>query len=370
MGLESGTFVEDLVITNPLGTDDKRQGDDHLTLIKKVLKNTIKRGTKAFFVPTLQGVVGPASVTILESDENKTFLCDTTAGPITLTLPVLDSTRYGWRCYVIKNTLSANPVFLTSSGGVNGFSKVRRSIEWVPTRVEWVGLWTASRQNGVPVGSVVEFYGTTLPNGHLWADGTGYSGTDFVELSTVLGGAVKPDRRGTAAVGRDDLGGVPALRINSLGSLAVTLKGIGGAQSVTLVQGNLPASISLGNTLGWTQSGTGTGTFTQTGTATFNGSAANFTCSGAAAFAVPSTLNSPTNVRQFDGGIAFGVLGQSAFTAIDTYTPAGSVSGVTGTVTGVSVAGSITGTISLAGSSTPISLIQPTTICNAIVVAE
>lgn len=41
MGLEVGTFVNDLVITNPVGaTDPKSQGDDHLRLLKTTLKNT------------------------------------------------------------------------------------------------------------------------------------------------------------------------------------------------------------------------------------------------------------------------------------------------------------------------------------------
>ncbi len=41
MGLEAGTFLDDLVVTNPVGaTDPKSQGDDHLRLIKTVLKNS------------------------------------------------------------------------------------------------------------------------------------------------------------------------------------------------------------------------------------------------------------------------------------------------------------------------------------------
>ncbi len=40
MGLETGTYVDDLVVTNPLGTDAKSAGDDHLRLIKTVLKNS------------------------------------------------------------------------------------------------------------------------------------------------------------------------------------------------------------------------------------------------------------------------------------------------------------------------------------------
>jgi hypothetical protein len=40
MSLETGSYVNDLVITNPTNTDPKSQGDDHFRLIKTVLKNT------------------------------------------------------------------------------------------------------------------------------------------------------------------------------------------------------------------------------------------------------------------------------------------------------------------------------------------
>jgi hypothetical protein len=40
MGLETGNYISDLVQTNPLSTDLKSQGDDHLRLIKKTLKQT------------------------------------------------------------------------------------------------------------------------------------------------------------------------------------------------------------------------------------------------------------------------------------------------------------------------------------------
>lgn len=40
MGLESGTYISDLVASNPLGSDNKAQGDDHIRLIKTVIKNT------------------------------------------------------------------------------------------------------------------------------------------------------------------------------------------------------------------------------------------------------------------------------------------------------------------------------------------
>lgn len=40
MALESATYVNGLVITNPDPFDTKSQGDDHMRLIKRVLKNT------------------------------------------------------------------------------------------------------------------------------------------------------------------------------------------------------------------------------------------------------------------------------------------------------------------------------------------
>jgi hypothetical protein len=40
MALESGTYIDDLVETNPLSTDPKSQGDDHIRLIKKCILNS------------------------------------------------------------------------------------------------------------------------------------------------------------------------------------------------------------------------------------------------------------------------------------------------------------------------------------------
>lgn len=39
MGLETGTYIEDLRADWPISTDTVSEGDDHLNLIKKVLKN-------------------------------------------------------------------------------------------------------------------------------------------------------------------------------------------------------------------------------------------------------------------------------------------------------------------------------------------
>ena len=47
MGLESATYVSGLVDANPPGTDAISQGDDHIRLIKTVLKNTFPNADEA-----------------------------------------------------------------------------------------------------------------------------------------------------------------------------------------------------------------------------------------------------------------------------------------------------------------------------------
>ena len=51
MALETGTYISDLVVTNPTATDLKSQGDDHLRLVKSTIKNTF---------PNVTGVVTPS----------------------------------------------------------------------------------------------------------------------------------------------------------------------------------------------------------------------------------------------------------------------------------------------------------------------
>lgn len=47
MGLETGTYISDLVSANPLSTDPKSQGDDHLRFIKSTVKATFPNVTGA-----------------------------------------------------------------------------------------------------------------------------------------------------------------------------------------------------------------------------------------------------------------------------------------------------------------------------------
>ena len=84
MGLESATYIEDLVQTNPLGTDGKSQGDNHLRLIKQVLKNQF---------PNL----GAAAVTGTAAELNAAVAGATPEGGIIMWAGTIAQVPTGWQ---------------------------------------------------------------------------------------------------------------------------------------------------------------------------------------------------------------------------------------------------------------------------------
>ena len=57
MGLETGNFISALVKTNPLSSDNVSEGDDHLQLIKKILKQTFPAGTDSVGVDQIAQIL-------------------------------------------------------------------------------------------------------------------------------------------------------------------------------------------------------------------------------------------------------------------------------------------------------------------------
>ena len=47
MGLESGTYIDSLVATNPVSGDPKSEGDNHIRLVKATIKATFPSLTGA-----------------------------------------------------------------------------------------------------------------------------------------------------------------------------------------------------------------------------------------------------------------------------------------------------------------------------------
>ena len=69
MSLETGTFVTDLVSSNPPGTDDKKEGDDHLRLIKSVLKATFPNASRAIYFDQVPAIKA-SNYAVLATDQN------------------------------------------------------------------------------------------------------------------------------------------------------------------------------------------------------------------------------------------------------------------------------------------------------------
>jgi len=108
-----------------------------------------------------------------------------------------------------------------------------------------------------PIGTVVDYAGSTLPAGNNWdwCDGDSMDSVGdttlaalFTAIGTTYGGAGAadfnlPDLRGRVSVGQDDMGGSAASRVTTGGSGidGATLGATGGSQDTTLTTTELPA---------------------------------------------------------------------------------------------------------------------------------
>lgn len=145
MGLETGTWVDDLVTTNPDGTaDPKSQGDDHLRLIKSVLKSTFPNATRAFRFETVTTKAG--AYTVLATDQRALILGDATAGAFTITLPLGSNVFAGFSVIVEKSDSSANAVTVDGNGAetIDGAATRVLDTQFEAVKFMWDGAeWKA-----------------------------------------------------------------------------------------------------------------------------------------------------------------------------------------------------------------------------------
>jgi hypothetical protein len=141
MGLESGSFINDLNSSNPEPTDSRSAGDDHIRLIKALVKATLPNGTRAQYFPRSTGKT--ADFAILATEMEQIFVADCTADHIDVTLPALNAGNDGWLCKVVKSDASANTVRIagTINGDADGFTL---SLRWQAIILMWTGtVWIA-----------------------------------------------------------------------------------------------------------------------------------------------------------------------------------------------------------------------------------
>lgn len=358
MALESGTFISDLVVTNPPGTDDKRQGDDHIRLVKNVLKNTFPNATKAFMLPSSATKTG--NYFVVAGDQNSTIMVNNTADA-TLAMPALLTTDAGWMITVIKlNT--GFPVFIAPPSGsiISGqavVARARRAIPNIPFSVLWTGSnWVVGRVASGPVGSILPFFTAALPVGYEWPNGQTLLATSYPEYALLRGSGVTPDLRERALFGTvlgSTSPGLISVAVGRSGINSAVIESTGGLDVTTIAQSNLPNT-----TL--TSSGSGGGT------------ADAGTCSGAIVNDGNNTTTIPGNTGNTPGAApdhamigSTGGSGGSFNTAVF-----GNVSGSTSAVgVSVSVSGS-TSSMNGGVAQTNVNKMPPCATCNYALVVE
>ena len=143
---------------------------------------------------------------------------------------------------VIPNAPSATPTLLDQVlfGDVSDEDATKRA-----TLAQLLAL-----VDPVPTGAVLEFYGTTPPNGYAWANGQELSRTVNAALFAVFGtryGAGNGsttfnviDKRGRVGAGVDDMGGTPAGRLTGASGFSGELGSTSGSEQHQLATGEMP----------------------------------------------------------------------------------------------------------------------------------
>ena len=153
MPLESGTYVNDLVESNPVGSDDRSLGDNHLRLLKSVLKTTFPNASKSFRFPTSVALQTSTVTVVFPDDQNKVFPIDATAGAVAVNLPDPTSggtvNEDGFAVTVFKVDSSINIVTVNASGGqlINGAATITLSVlnsmlhlVWCKLAARWLAI--------------------------------------------------------------------------------------------------------------------------------------------------------------------------------------------------------------------------------------
>lgn len=152
MSLEVASFIGSLIATNPISSDARAEGDDHLRLIKTALQGSFPTSTKAWYNPNYSAKT--ANYTVLSTDMNKTISFDATAGNVTPTLPALAVGDAGWAIDIVKIDSSVNTVIVTPvSGTINGASTIALSLQWEWLNLLWTGTTWYARYGSQPFSS-------------------------------------------------------------------------------------------------------------------------------------------------------------------------------------------------------------------------
>lgn len=280
MTIESATYINDLISSYPAGTDAKSQGDDHLRLLKAVLRATFPNASKKFYFP--QGTsLQTSTVTVATTDDNKLIPVSCEGDARTVNLPQGSTLWDGFTVKITKADHSNNVLTIDgySSETINGAATITLWQRYQTAVLQWVealSAWIAQVQEIPAIGTVSPFSGTTAPAGwllmngltignanssgtaranadcrglfyHLWnnyanaqaavSSGRGASAqADFDANKNI----VIPSMQGRSWFGLDTMGTTDAGVLGSVITSDTTNGVVGGAETITIAQANLP----------------------------------------------------------------------------------------------------------------------------------
>jgi len=159
MALESTTYINGLVATNPTGTDPKSQGDDHIRLVKSAIKNTFT------------GITGEVTATHTELN-----YCDGVTSNIQTQLNTAFQSAYPVGSIYMNASNSTNPGSLLGFGTWVAFGEGRMLLG---ESASYTAGATGGSADAIVVSHTHTFSGTTSSNGshsHNYAGGE-YTGS-------------------------------------------------------------------------------------------------------------------------------------------------------------------------------------------------
>ena len=251
MALETGSYIDSLVATNPTATDALAQADDHLRLIKATLKNTFPSIAGAINsthseLNIMDGDTVATSVTLVDGDRVvvnddgtmiqvalSDFLTYINAG-MTLRDDVVTASSLADAIVATANLIDGSVTSdKIASGAIDG-SKIAAGV-------------------ALSAGMIMPYAGASSPTGWLLCYGQEVSRETYAELFTVISttygsgnGSTTfnvPDLRGRVVAGQDDMGGTSANRLTAQtgGLNGDTLGASGGSETHTLTVAQMPS---------------------------------------------------------------------------------------------------------------------------------
>ncbi len=247
MALETGSFLDDLTITNPLGADAKNQGDDHIRLVKKVLKATFPgMAGAAWRVQTKTG-----TYTVVAGDNMTTINC-TTALTLNLTAAATLGNQHLFRVVANGGAVTIDP---DGAETVNGSATLVVNDGETAVVVSSGSLFLAAVSGGTfPATTSMLFYQSAAPTG--WTKDTTTLNDHALRVvsSTAWSGGSKGNTGFSSVFGSAKTAGATTLTSaqlpNPITSTVNTLLVDTGGTNITMIRSAGSGSGSINNTGG------------------------------------------------------------------------------------------------------------------------